>query len=98
MLIEELFVDVPGYPNYAVSNYGCVVNVKTERELKSWEHNGKLFVKLYSNGVSKNFFVHRLVAQAFFVDYDDIVEVHHISDDKHDNSIGNLHLVPPIRW
>lgn len=92
MQVEEVFVEVPGFPNYAVSNYGTVCNVVTEKDLKPWSHDGKLLVKLHHEGVSKNLFVHRLVAQAFFVDYDDLVEVYHISPDKLDNCITNLHL------
>jgi hypothetical protein len=100
MFVEEVYVEIPDYPNYAVSNYGCVVNVNTNIELKAWEVNGKLMVKLYAKGQPKNFFVHRLVAQAFFVDYDDYVDVWHLSEDKHDNCISNLHLVDPYwaRW
>jgi hypothetical protein len=101
MHIEELFVPVEGYPNYTVSNLGTVVNSKKDRDLVPWESSkksgSKLIVKLYRDGVPCNFFVHRLVAQAFFVDYDDSVDVYHLSADMHDNCVTNLHLVKPFR-
>jgi len=96
MQVEEVFVEIEGYPNYAVSNYGTVVNAKHNRDLKPWVHSknvGKLIVKLSRNGVAKNFFVHRLVAQAFFVNYGEEVDVRHISGDYSDNCVTNLHLV-----
>lgn len=95
--VEEVFVEIPGFPNYAVSNYGSVVNVKTDRDIATTETRGKLMVKLYSDGKPKRFFIHRLVAQAFFVDYDEDVHVYHVSDDKHDNCVTNLHLVSPYK-
>lgn len=98
MFVEEVFVEIPGYSNYAVSNYGSVVNVKTERDMTLEERDGKYLVSLYSNGVRRRFFVHRLVAQAFFVDFDSAVEVWHISSDLHDNCITNLHLEAPRRY
>lgn len=96
MPVEEIFVEIPGFPNYSVSNYGCVLNTKTGRELKPWSHKGennKFIVKLWDNGDCQNFFVHRLVAQAFFVDFDEQVDVYHINDNRHDNGVANLHLV-----
>jgi hypothetical protein len=98
MQVEEVFVEIPMFPNYAVSNYGEVINQKTNRELKPWvtkKAGGKLMVKLYRAGMAHNFFVHRLVAQAFFIDYDDVVEVYHLSENKQDNCVTNLHLVAP---
>jgi hypothetical protein len=101
MHIEELFVPVLDYPNYSVSNLGTVVNTRRDRDLVPWESSkksgSKLIVKLYKDGVPANHFVHRLVAQAFFVDYDDEVDVYHLSDNKHDNCVTNLHLVKPFR-
>ena len=95
MHVEELFVEIEGCPNYAVSNYGTVVNVKTGRELKPWRHSilsKKLLVKLPIDGKRKNFLVHRLVAQAFFVDYSDDIDVKHLSGNIQDNCVTNLHL------
>lgn len=99
MPVEEVFVRVNGYENYAVSNYGSVINAKHNRDLKPWrdlrEANSKLMVKLWRAGVPHNFFVHRLVAEAFFVDFDEAVDVYHISLNYQDNCVTNLHLVEP---
>lgn len=93
MQIDELWVEIPGYPNYVVSNYGEVLNVKTDRSLiPQLTKKGVHRVYLYRNGVRKSFYVHRLVAQAFFVGYDDGVEVLHISENRTDNTVLNLTL------
>lgn len=91
--IEELWVTFDVLPNYAVSNYGRVVNIKTGRELKgSPDKNGYLRVALYHNGVRHESYVHRLVAKAFFLNYEEGCEVNHISEYKDDNTVLNLTL------
>lgn len=92
--MEELFVPVEDYDNYVVSNYGRVVSVKRDIDLSpSRNKDGRLTVSLYKNGVPKTFYVHRLVAQAFFINYSQDTNVRHISIDYDDNSVGNLTLV-----
>lgn len=96
MQVEEIFVEIPGYPNYQVSNYGVVINAVHDKELKPWGHSAKktkLMVKLWHAGVPQNFFVHRLVAEAFFLDFDGDCDVLHISTDFTDNCVTNLHLI-----
>lgn len=91
--LEEFWVTFDLLPNYAVSNYGTVLNVKRDRELKpSPDKNGYLRVSLYHNCVRHEVYVHRLVAKAFFLNYEDGVEVLHKSEDKTDNSVLNLTL------
>lgn len=97
-LAEEHFVPIEGYKNYEVSNYGRVCNVRTGADLKPRsDSSGFQNVILYGYGKPKNFGVHRLVAQAFFVDFNDDIEVKHISGDKTDNSVRNLTLGAPLR-
>lgn len=95
MQVEEVFVEIPGFPNYSVSNYGNVVNTRLDRDMKLQHEGRRVTVKLWSKGLQKKFFVHRLVAQAFFVDYDEYVDVYHLSEDFDDNCVTNLHLVDP---
>lgn len=89
--MDELYEPIPGFPNYAVSNYGVVVNIVTDRELvRTPDSNGYVKVKLYNKGIPVTKYVHRLVAQAFFEMYSDRLEVLLLSDDKSDCSVRNI--------
>lgn len=93
--LEEYWVVIDLLSNYEVSNYGRVVNLRTQRELKNTP-NGKGYcqVKLYHNGEFYAVYVHRLVAKAFFVDYDEGVEVKHLNGNLQDNGVLNLSIGP----
>jgi hypothetical protein len=68
--MEEFWISFAALPNYAVSNYGVVLNIRTNRELKqSPDSNGYLRVSLYHKGIRHETYVHRLVAKAFFLNY-----------------------------
>lgn len=91
--MEEEWVVIDGYPNYAVSNLGRVVNIKRDRELLPRPNDeGHLRVSLSEGGQVRDFYVRRLVAAAFFVDYDPRQQVFHWNDDKEDNTVDNLRL------
>jgi hypothetical protein len=95
--VDELWVAVNGFPNYQVSNYGRVVN-KRGRELRARvDDSGFCNVALYDNGFRRDVGVHRLVAQAFFVDYHADVEVYHLNDNREDNAVLNLSLGNKVR-
>ena len=93
--LEEYWVVVDLLPNYEVSNYGRVVNISTQRELKACP-NGQGYpqVKLYHKGTPHTVYVHRLVAAAFFVDYESGVDVKHLNNNLTDNGILNLSIRP----
>lgn len=93
--LEEYWVVVDLLSNYEVSNYGRVVNIKTQRELRACA-NGRGYhqVKLYHNGEFYSVYIHRLVAKAFFVDYEEGVEVKHINGNLQDNGVLNLSIGP----
>lgn len=97
--LDELWVPVPGYEKYQVSSLGQVLNTNTNRELKGTPNSkGFLQVQLHENGIRDIWYIHRLVAQAFFVDYQDDVEVRHIDQSAiTDNSVYNLELGGPCR-
>lgn len=91
--MEEIWMAVDGYPNYAVSNLGNVVNIKRDRLLLPRPNDeGHLRVSLSDGGVVRDFYVRRLVAAAFFSDYDPRQQVFHWNDDKEDNTVDNLRL------
>lgn len=94
--IEEYFVEIDGYPNYQVSSYGRIVNVKFDRDLQSNKKraDGYCYVSLSNDGLKEKFMVHHIVAKAFFVNYREGYEVKHINGNTEDNSVANLHLSP----
>lgn len=91
--MKEEWVEIEGYPNYAVSNYGLVVNVKRNVLLKPRPNDeGYLRVSLSFEGRVRDFYVHRLVAGAFFEGYDPREQIVHWDDDRENNSITNLRM------
>ncbi len=92
--MEERWEDVPGLPLYAVSSYGTVLNKETGRELKpDADSRGYRKVRLYEGkGRRRHYYVHRLVAEAFFLNYQDGIAVHFKNDDFGDCSVLNLTL------
>ena len=91
--IEE-WRDIEGYEGlYLVSSLGRVKSFcfGKERILKPLKHNcGYLQVRLYNDGKGKIHTVHRLVANAFIPNPENLPEVNHIDEDKTNNRVSNL--------
>lgn len=71
--------------------YSCLTN-KTRRKgiLKPYVKNGYLAVNLYINNKCKHYYIHRLVAEAFIPNSNDLPCVNHIDGNKENNSLENL--------
>lgn len=104
-LIKEIWKPVKNYEClYAVSNFGRVkslsryMNHKSggksllkERILHQATHpKGYMRVALCKNCHENSFPVHRLVAEAFIPNPDNLPQVNHINEIKSDNSVWNL--------
>ena len=91
---KEIWKDIKDYEGlYQVSNFGRVKSIRfgKERILKSGTNNwGYLFVKLCKNGKIKPFLVHRLVAEAFLPNTDNLPCVNHKDENKQNNNVNNL--------
>ena len=83
---------VPGYEGlYEVSNIGNVRNVRKNTLLRLTKtNNGYIRVGLCKNGIKTGLRVHRLVAQAFIPNPNNLPQVNHKNEDKSDNSVDNL--------
>lgn len=102
--IEE-WLDIPGYEGlYQVSNLGRVKSleryVKHPQGTKSLKKGkslkqcvvsgGYLAVDLCKNGIIRMYTIHRLVAEAFLPNPDNLPQVNHINECKWDNTVWNL--------
>ena len=88
----EEWKNVIGYEGlYEVSNKGNVRNVRRNTLLKlSKNYYGYIQVWLYKNGIRTGFKVHRLVAQAFIPNPDNLPQINHKDEDKLNNCVENL--------
>ena len=92
-------IEIEGYKNYAVSEDGKIFSLDYNRSGEVRELSPKTVstgyhcVGLYKDGKRKNFYVHRLVAQAFLDDYDPDLDVDHIDRNKINNHVSNLRIV-----
>lgn len=90
-LIEE-WRPIEGYEDlYMISNLGNVKIIKNNKIRKlQQKNNGYLQLILNKNSVQKHHYVHRLVAQAFIPNPENLPCVNHIDHDRTNNRVDNL--------
>lgn len=93
----EIWKDIEGYEGlYQVSNMGRVKSLNyhrtgKERILKLRKNRGGyLRVVLHKDGKGKDYYVHRLAANAFLENSKNLPQVNHIDQNKENNCINNL--------
>ena len=94
------FVNIKGYENlYMINNEGIVVScskvsgtvILKNRYLKpTKKSNGYLQVNLYKDGTRKHFYVHRLVAEHFIPNPNNLPQINHKDKNKENNNVNNL--------
>ena len=87
--------DVVGYEGlYAVTSCGKVWSYKSKKFLEqSYNNKGYLMVNLYKDGKSKNHLIHRLVAEAYLPNPNNLPQVDHIDGNKMHNYLNNLQWI-----
>lgn len=102
--MTEQWKPVVGYEGlYEVSNEGRVRSldrqVRTKRGFRNYKAkflasavkcNGYLVCRLYKNDGGKNFYIHRLLLEAFVGECPNGMEVCHNDDNKNNNHLPNL--------
>ena len=100
--LKETWKAIKGFPNYEVSTYGNVRNIKTKKMLKPfvrYKQKPYLTVELFNNGKGHKLYVHVLVAKAFLPDTnknpDGTImvghhQVNHRDENKQNNNVLNL--------
>lgn len=99
---DEIWKPIKGYEGlYEVSNLGNVKSLDRIRVYYNAKLKGKLLkqnetkkgylcVRLYNNGISKSFPVHRLVALTFIENIENKDQVDHIDGNCKNNTVNNL--------
>ena len=101
----EIWKDIIGYEGlYQISNYGRVktvardivrsngepLHIKEKIRKTVIKPNGYAEVHLRKDGKGLSIKVHRLVAEAFIPNPDNLPQVNHIDEDKTNNNVSNL--------
>ena len=87
---KEIWVTVNGFTNYKVSTEGRVYNTKTKKYIANKGDGGYWRVNLSQDGKSRSVLLHRLVAETFLDNPNDLPEVNHIDENKDNNALVNL--------
>ena len=84
--------DVVGYEGlYAITSCGKVWSYKYKKFLKPViNHKGYLRVQLYKDGQSKMYGVHRIVAEAYLPNPENLPQINHKDENKTNNCLQNL--------
>lgn len=90
--MKEIWKTIKGYENYQISNLGNVYSSFVNRKLSPGKtQDGYYYVGLRDeNSVRKNLFVHRLVAQAFIPNPENLPIINHKDENPSNNTVENL--------
>ena len=83
----------PTQTDYLITEEGDVYSRKFRKLKKMKQHDdgrGYKKISLYTDGKSKTYKVHRLVAEIYIPNPDNLPEVNHKDEDKTNNNLSNL--------
>lgn len=82
---------IKGYEDYGITSCGRVWSYINNRFLKQQtNYKGYLYVRLSKDGVATEYYIHRLVAEAYIPNPNNFETVDHIDNCKTHNWINNL--------
>ena len=88
--IDEYFDD--NYSNYSVSQYGNILNKRTNKFMKKLKNDYEKIILLNDNKEPKKINIHRLVAYKFLKKYDNSKVINHLDENKQNNYYKNLEI------
>lgn len=93
--MEVIIMEKPikDFPGYTITDDGKVISYKFNqpRVIKTWlQKGGYENIKLCKNNITYHFLIHRLVAEAFIPNPDNLPEVNHKNKNRADNRVENL--------
>lgn len=87
----EIWKDITGYEGlYIISNTGKVKGLKYNKLLKPILQKSYLYIHLCKNSKDKAYLLHRLIAQHFIPNPDNLPEVNHKDENPLNNDASNL--------
>lgn len=96
------FIPIKGFDGYMINRYGEVLSLpkngtglKAKKLKQNLSTTGYWYVKLRKNKKSHHKTIHRMIAEAFIPNEQDLPFVNHIDLDKQNNSIDNLEWCTP---
>ena len=85
--------EIKDFPGYTITDDGKVISYKYKkpRVMKTWlQKSGYENIKLCKNNITYHFLIHRLVAEAFLPNPNNLPEVNHKNKNRSDNRVENL--------
>lgn len=85
--------EIKDFPGYTITDDGKVISYKFKepRIMKTWyQKSGYENIKLCKDNVTYHFLIHRLVAEAFIPNPNNLSEVNHKDKNRQNNRVENL--------
>lgn len=92
--MKEIWKDIPNYERlYQVSNLGRIKSLYYSKEkilTPKIDKDGYLLINLYKNHKCQTFKIHRIVAQVFLNNSNNLPQINHKDENKQNNCVDNL--------
>ncbi len=89
-MLEEEFKEIQNFPNYLISNYGYVLDISKNKQVKTYLCKKSLIVQLKNEQTTKKFLIHRLVATYFLKNENNYFFINHKDNNPENNNVENL--------
>ena len=90
LLKNEIFKVIKENENYAISNYGRIKSLKRNKILTNKTTGNYNHIILFKDNKKKNYLIHRLVAEAFIPNIENLPQINHKDENKRNNCVDNL--------